>query len=341
MGVNSMERLPPIFIEMKVFITRIIPEAGIRLLEAAGITVEQWTEKRNLTPAELIAHCQDADALLSAGASKIDAAFLDAVPHLKVVALHAVGFDNVDVNAATSHGIPIGNTPGVLTAATADTAFLLMIATSRKAFYLHKKIERGEWNFFEPTANLGLSLYGKTLGIFGMGNIGMEMARRCKGAYHMNIIYHNRNQYPDAEKELDARYVPFETLLAESDVLSVHAPLNAGTQGKFDAAVFSQMKPSSIFVNTARGGIHNETDLIAALEAGQIWGAGLDVTNPEPMHPDNPLLQMPNVCILPHIGSATVETRDAMAILAARNIIAGLKGERLPAVVNPEVYERK
>ncbi|HEY0271917.1 MAG TPA: D-glycerate dehydrogenase, partial [Chitinophaga sp.] len=232
----------------------------------------------------------------------------------------------------------VGNTPGVLTDATADTAFLLMLATSRKAFYLHKKIIRGEWNFFEPTANLGLSLEGKTLGIFGMGSIGQAMARRSKAAYNMQLIYHNRKPYPAAEKELGARYVSFETLLKESDVLSVHAPLTADTQGKFNAAAFAQMKPTAIFVNTARGGLHHEPDLISALLDNRLWGAGLDVTNPEPMHPDNVLLQMPNVCVLPHIGSATIETRDAMAVLAARNIIAGLKGERLPAVVNPEVY---
>lgn len=324
---------------MKVFITRVIPQAGKDLLLAAGFTIEEWTEKRNLTPAELIAHCSDADALLSAGSNKIDAAFLDAATHLKVIALHAVGYDNVDIAAATKHGIPVGNTPGVLTSATADTAFLLMLATSRKAFYLHKRIIRGEWNFFEPTANLGISLEGKTLGIFGMGSIGQTMARRCKAAYGMKIIYHNRRRDATTEAELGAEYVDFNTLLQQSDVLSVHAPLTPETEGKFNAAAFAQMKSTAIFVNTARGSLHNEPDLIAALEGGQIWGAGLDVTNPEPMHPDNILLQMPNVCVLPHIGSATQETRDAMAILAARNIIAGLRGERLPAVVNGEVYE--
>ena len=165
------------------------------------------------------------------------------------------------------------------------------------------------------------------------------MAKRCKYAYNMNIIYHNRSNNAEAEKELNAVKVSFDELLGQSDVLSVHTSLNAETRDKFNKEVFAKMKPSSIFINTARGPIHNEKDLTEAVQNGIIWGAGLDVTNPEPMHSDNPLLHMPTVCVLPHIGSATVETRNAMSRLAAENIIAGLKGERIPYPVNPEVYE--
>jgi lactate dehydrogenase-like 2-hydroxyacid dehydrogenase len=325
---------------MKVFISRIIPEEGLRLLKDAGIGIEQWAEKRDLTPQELIDHCKSVDALLSAGGNKIDQAFLNSCSHLKVISLHSVGYDRVDVAAATALKIPVGNTPGVLSDATADIAFLLILATSRKAFYMHKTILDGDWNFFEPTAGLGIEIRGKTLGIFGLGKIGLELAKCCAAAFQMKIIYHNRSRNEAAEKELNAQWVSFDDLLKQSDVLSVNTALTPETKGKFNRDVFEKMKPSSIFINAARGAIHNEPDLIAALQKRTIWGAGLDVTDPEPMHSDNPLLRMPNVAVLPHIGSATVETRNAMAVIAAQNVIAGLKGQRLPFAVNPEVYDR-
>ena len=234
----------------------------------------------------------------------------------------------------------MGNTPGVLNGATADVAFLLMLAVARKAFYSYEKILKDEWNFFEPTANLGVELEGKIVGIFGLGNIGFEMAKRCVGAYGMKVIYHNRGHNIKAENELNAELVSFKDLLKRSDVLSVHTNLSAETKGIFDKNALELMKRSSIFINTARGAIHNEKDLTEALQNGKIWGAGLDVTNPEPMQKDNPLLTMPTVAILPHIGSATVEARNGMAEIAAQNIIAGLRGERLPFPVNPEIYDQ-
>lgn len=322
---------------MNVFVTRVIPEAGLQLLKTAGLNVKQWTEKRKLTTEELIKECQWADALLSAG-QQLDREFLEASSHLKIIALNSVGYDNVDIETANRLKIPVGNTPGVLSGATADTAFLLMMAAARNAFFMHKTIINGEWGFFEPTANLGKELNGCTLGVYGLGKIGVEMAKRCAGAFGMKIIYHNRSRNKEAEELLGAKLVSFEELLQQSDVLSVHTALTPETEGKFDSAAFKQMKASSIFINTARGGIHNETDLISALENKTIWGAGLDVTNPEPMKTDNPLLSMPNVAVLPHIGSATEGTRDAMARLAAGNIIAGLNGEKIPFLVNPEIY---
>lgn len=322
---------------MNVFITRIIHQAGLDLLEAAGLNVKQWTEKRKLTQEELIAEAAWADALLSAG-QQLNEQFLEASSHLKVIALHSVGYDNVDIDKATQLKIPVGNTPGVLSGATADTAFLLMMAAARNAFYMNRTILEGKWGFFEPTANLGKELNGCTLGVFGLGKIGMEMAKRCAGAFDMKIIYHNRSRNEEAEDLLGAELVSFEELLERSDVLSVHTALTPETEGKFNIAAFKQMKPGSIFVNTARGSIHNEEDLIRALEEKMIWGAGLDVTHPEPMSADSPLLRLPNVAVLPHIGSATEGTRKAMAELAAKNIIAGLKGEKIPFPVNPEVY---
>jgi len=324
---------------MKVFITREIPEVGLKKLKDAGIEIVEWKEKRDLTQPELIEYCKQSDALIAAGYNKMDAHFLDECRHLKVIALHSVGYDNVDIAEADRLKIPVGNTPGVLSGPTADIAFLLMLAVSRKAFYLHQKILNGDWKFFEPTANLGIQLYDKTIGIYGLGNIGYEMAKRCAGAFNMKVIYHNRHRNLAAEEELKAVYVSFEELLERSDVLSVHTNLTKETQGKFDKAVFEKMKRTSIFINTARGAIHNEEDLIKALQNGTIWGAGLDVTNPEPMKKDNPLLTMPNAAVLPHIGSATVETRDEMANIATENVIAALNGKRIPFPVNPEVYD--
>lgn len=315
---------------MKVFISGNIAPIGIKELEENNISVTQWKEKRQITPDELIEACQGQDGLISVGPNKIDATFLKACSHLKVVALHSVGYDNVDVATAKALNIPIGNTPGVLSAATADTAFLLMLAVSRKAFYSHQKIIRGEWRNYEPTPDLGIEIQGKTLGIFGLGKIGLEMAKKCIGAYGMQVIYHNRSRNEAAEKEIGAKYVSFEELLGQSDVLSVHTALTPETRDKFTLDVFKKMKPHSIFINTARGGIHNEKDLIKALEEKVIWGAGLDVTNPEPMDKHNPLLTMENVAVLPHIGSATEETRAAMAQIIVKNTLAGLKGEKLP-----------
>lgn len=315
---------------MKVFISGNIAPVGLKQLEENNITITQWKENRQITAEELIEACQDQDALISVGPNKINAAFLNACSHLKVIALHSVGFDQVDVAEAKKLNIPVGNTPGVLSAATADTAFLLMLAVSRKAFFSYQKIMRGEWKKYEPCPELGIELNGKTLGIFGLGKIGLEMAKKCAAAYQMDVIYHNRSQNIEAEQEIGATYVSFEELLKQSDVLSVHTALTSETRDKFTFDVFSQMKPNAIFINTARGGIHNETDLTRALQEKVIWGAGLDVTNPEPMDKANPLLYMENVAVLPHIGSATEETRAAMAKIIVQNIVAGLKGDPLP-----------
>ncbi|MFD2921935.1 2-hydroxyacid dehydrogenase [Terrimonas rubra] len=325
---------------MKVYITRMIPEAGLHVLRQAGVEVIQYTGKTNIEKEELVQNCQQADALLSVGPNKLDAAFLQACSHLKGIALMSAGYDQVDIQVATDNNIPVSNTPDVLSNATADVAFLLMLAVSRNAFYMHKTIGKKEWSFFEPTANLGIELYGKTLGILGLGRIGMSLAQKCTAAYNMQLIYHNRNRNTNAERTFGARYVSFEQLLQQSDVLSVHANLTPATKNMFNKAAFDQMKPTAIFINTARGALHNEQDLTEALKNQTIWGAGLDVTNPEPMLPDNPLLQMRNVCVLPHIGSATQETRSKMAVVAANNIVAALQGKPMPQVLNNTVYQK-
>lgn len=324
----------------KVFISRDLPDVGARLLREAGFDVKTWNQDRPMTQEELIVEVSEVDALFCTSGDKINAHFLNTCSHLDIISQYAVGYDNVDITTASKLGIPIGNTPGAMSESTADIAFGLMIAVARWMLFMHKRIIAGKWDYFRPKANLGIELSGKTLGIFGLGQIGMEMARRCKGAYKMDIIYHNRSHNMDAEEELDARLVDFETLLRESDVLSVHSVLSDETREIFDESAFNKMKNTSIFINTARGGVHNEADLIKALQSGSIWGAGLDVTNPEPMHPNNPLLQMERVAVTPHLGSATVEARDRMATLAANNIISFYENNTVPHLVNTEVFSK-
>jgi glyoxylate reductase len=326
---------------IKVFITRNIPVVGIELLKDEGFEVSVWAHDRPMEPKELIEEGKKANALLTLLTDVIDSNFLNECRQLDIVSQFAVGYDNIDIAEATKLGIAIGYTPGAMSDATADTAFGLMIASSRKMFYMHKKIAKGEWTFFRPKADLGIELKDKTLGIFGLGRIGLQMALRCKGAYSMKVIYHNRRPNAEAEKLLNASLVSFEELLQQSDVLSVHSALSKETKGIFNKNAFGQMKPSSIFVNTARGGIHNEQDLVDALNNGTIWGAGLDVTNPEPMSTDSPLLSMANVAVLPHIGSATVEARNEMSRLAAVNIVEFYKNYHVPNIVNPETLNKK
>jgi len=327
--------------DIKVFVSSVLPDIGIDLLRKENFNVKTWNKAMPIPQDVLIKDAKQCNALLCTLTAKIDAQFLHECSHLEIISQFGVGYDNINIAEATRLGIPVGNTPGVLTDATADIAFGLMIAASRKMFFMHKKIERDEWKYFTPTSNLGMELKQKTLGIFGLGRIGTEMAKRCKGAYNMNIIYHNRTQNAEAEKLLDAKYVSFDELLSQSDILSVHSISSEETKGIFNKAAFNKMKPTSIFINTSRGAVHNEEDLIQALTEGRIWGAGLDVTNPEPMHKDNPLLHMENVAVLPHIGSATVEARNAMSRLAAENIIEFYKNDNIPHLVNPEVMKNK
>ncbi|GHE23206.1 2-hydroxyacid dehydrogenase [Sphingobacterium griseoflavum] len=326
---------------MKLFISKDIPLPAIDLLTESGFDISINESGSRLSPQQLIMACKHADYLLNVGQGQLDADFFEACAHLKGIALTSVGYDHVDLNAATAASIPISNTPDVLSDATADIAFLLMLAVSRKAFFRAMQVRDGAWTDFEFTKHLGVELQGKTLGIFGLGRIGLSLARKAKAAYGMKIIYHNRHRNPQAEEAVEATYVNFDDLLRHSDVLSVHTNLTAETAHRFNKDSFRRMKNSAIFINTARGRIHHEPDLIEALQKKEIWGAGLDVTDPEPMLPDNPLLNMANACIFPHIGSATLETRTKMALLAAKNLIAVKNGQKMPQVINEDVYNKR
>lgn len=326
---------------MKVFINKRIPESGIKMLEEAGLEIV-FPEKENLSYEEWLNYCKNTDTILSIGTEfKYDKNFFEACPDVKAIALYSVGFDHLDIKEATLRNIPVGNTPDVLSRATSDVAFLLMQSVARRASYNFGKVKEGSWGAFDPLHALGQELYGKTLGIFGLGRIGYEMAEKSKKAFGMNIIYHNRHHNDQAEKELGATYVSFEDLIRNSDVLSVHANFTPEHKELFNKSLFEQMKSNAIFINTARGGFHNQKDLYQALVDQKIWGAGLDVTNPEPMAADDPILQLSSVCILPHIGSATVEARNGMARLAAGNIIAFSENKKMPNCANPEVYSNR
>jgi glyoxylate reductase len=324
----------------KVFVTRRIPDAGLdRIREHCE--AEVWPEQMP-PPYDLlrqkVAGC---DGLVSLLTDRIDAALMDAAPKIKVISNYAVGFNNVDVAAATARGIAVGNTPGVLTDATADLAFCLLLAAARCLVEGHRYAQEGRWKTWEPLGHLGQDLVGRTLGVIGMGRIGYALAKRCRFGWDMQVLYHDVHRNEQAETELGARQVDLDTLLRQADFVSVHTDLNDQTRGLFNKEQFRKMKPSAVFVNTARGPIVNEHDLIDALKKGVIFAAGLDVTDPEPPVPGSEITKLPNLIVAPHIASATVGTRNAMAEICANNLLAGLRGEPLPCWVNPDVAGKR
>ncbi len=309
-----------------IVVTGRIPQAGLAVLHTAG-AVEAWTSDTVATVAEVHAAVHGAVAAVTLLTTKVDDAFLDAAgPQLRLVANVAVGYNNIDVAACAKRGVIVTNTPGVLTDATADIAISLVLMTTRRLGEGERIIRSGaawQWGMFYL---LGTSIQGRQLGIVGMGDIGQAMARRAR-AFGMRIAYTNRNRVGDAlEAELDATYLSLDELLATSDVVSVNCPFSPATHHLIDATALAKMQPHAILINTARGPIVDEAALAAALHAGTIAGAGLDVFEHEPaVHPD--LLTCENAVLIPHLGSATVETRDAMAVLAARNVAAVLQGQ--------------
>ncbi len=321
----------------KVFVARLIPDAGLEMIRAA-CDADVWPERLPPSPDILRERVRDCDGLVSLLTDRVDAALLAAAPRLRVVSNFAVGVNNVDLAAATERRIPVGNTPGVLTEATADIAVTLLLAAARRLGESATDAKEGRWLTWEPRGWLGADLVGRTLGIVGMGRIGHAVAKRLHFGWGMKVLYTARSPKPEIDAELGAHAVSFATLLAESDFVSVHADLNPTTKGMFGAAQFAQMKRSAVFVNTARGPHVDQVALAQALRTGAIFAAGIDVTDPEPLPADHELYKLSNCVIAPHIASATPDTRNAMAKLCAENMIAGVKGERLPNCVNAEVY---
>ncbi|MBA2713072.1 MAG: D-glycerate dehydrogenase [Rubrobacteraceae bacterium] len=307
----------------KVLVTREIPEAGLRVLEAFDVTV---LHERPPERDELLEAVGDASGVLSTATESVDGEVMDAAGEsLKVVANMAVGYDNVDVAAATERGVVVTNTPGVLDETTADVAFMLLLAAARRLGEGERLLRAGEWEWWGPKQLMGRDVWGKKLGIIGFGRIGQSVASRAKG-FGMEIIYHNRSRKEEAERELGASYLDLDELLQTADFVSIHTPLTDETNHLIGATELQRMKPEAVIVNTSRGPVVDEAALAEALANGQIFAAGLDVYEDEPeAHPG--LLELENVVLAPHIGSASVETRDRMAVLAAENLAAVLRGE--------------
>jgi glyoxylate reductase len=318
-----------------VFLTRIIPEKGLDLVhEQCAVTV--WEDELPPPRDVLLREVAGADGLLCLLTDPLDADVIGAAPRLRVISQMAVGFDNIDVRAATQRGIPVGHTPGVLTDTTADFAFALLMAAARRISEAERFARAGRWKTWGPMLLMGQDVHSATLGIVGMGRIGQAMARRAQG-FDMRVLYADPSE-PDAARAMGAVRVELDELLGESDFVSLHVPLTADTAHLIDARALERMKSTAILINTARGPVVDQAALYDALASGQIAYAALDVTDPEPIAPDDPLLALDNCLIVPHIASSSVASRTRMAVMAAENLLAGLNGDRLPHCANPQVY---
>lgn len=313
----------------KVFVTRAIPEAGLKLVKA-HCDADIWPDELPPARPALLERVRGVDGLLCLITEQVDAEVMDAAGlQLKVISQMAVGVDNIDLQAAAARGILVGHTPGVLTEATADLAFALLLAAARRIVEAADYVRRGQWRTWGPTTLLGADLAGATLGIIGLGRIGKAVARRAAG-FDLRILAHDPGCTPEAAASVNARLVSLEELLRESDFVTLHTPLTEWTRGLINRDTLRLMKPTAILINTARGPIVDQAALVEALTTGIIGAAALDVTDPEPIPPDHPLLNLPNALIVPHIGSASAWTRDQMALMAAENLIAGVQGRPLP-----------
>lgn len=318
----------------RVYVTRIIPDQGLDLVrEFCEATI--WREELPPPREVILRETRDADGLLSLLTDRVDGELMDACPRLRVVSNFAVGFDNLDVPAATERGIVMGNTPGVLTETTADFAFALLMAAARRIVEGVEYVRADRWKTWGPMLLMGHDVHGATLGLVGLGRIGAEMARRASG-FSMRILYYDVFRREDLEKSLGIEYAPLDEVLSRADFVSIHTPLTPETHHLMNAERFATMKRDAILINTSRGPVVDTEALAQALRSGEIGGAALDVTEPEPLPADHPLVHMPNCIIVPHIASASKTTRGQMAEIAARNLIAGLQGEPMPAGLNPE-----
>ncbi|MGB8213184.1 MAG: D-glycerate dehydrogenase [Anaerolineales bacterium] len=322
----------------RVFVTRIILESGLNLIRDF-CEADIWPEELPPDREALLAHVRGVEGLLCLLTDRIDAEIMQAAgPELKIISNHAVGVDNVDVAAASARGIPVGNTPGILTDATADMAFALLLAAARRVAEGDRLVKAGGWKTWGPGFLLGADLAGATLGIVGFGRIGRAVARRATG-FGMKILFTDPALAPP-EPGVAAAQADLDTLLRESDFISLHTPLTDETRGLINADTLGRMKASAVLVNTSRGAVVDQEALYEALYAKRLFAAALDVTVPEPLPTEHALLRLENCLIVPHIASASWRTRQRMSWMAAENLIAGLKGERLPNCANPEVYSR-
>ncbi|PNZ30761.1 dehydrogenase [Staphylococcus petrasii] len=311
----------------KILVTRKIPNKFVQQLKQLG-EVQMWDEEFEPMPREqFLKEIEEATACFITLSEQIDEECLEHAKHLKIIANMAVGYDNIDVDSATKHDIVITNTPNVLTETTAELGFTLMLTVARRIIEAEHYVQEGNWKSWGPYLLSGKDVHGSTVGIYGMGEIGKSFARRLQG-FNTEILYHNRSRHEDAEQQLNAQYVSFDELLGRCDFVVCTAPLTSETADKFNASAFSKMKNDAIFINIGRGAIVDEEALIEALEHHQIGGCGLDVLREEPIRLNHPLLKMKNAVILPHIGSASVVTRDRMIQLCVDNIKAVIHGEQ-------------
>ena len=314
----------------KVVATRRLPEVAFQAILAAGHELSVWEGECPPPREELLKLVAGAEGLLTTLEDRIDAEVMDAAgPGLKVIAQYAVGVDNIDLEAARARGIRVTNTPGVLTEATADLAFALLLAAARRVVEGNRYVREGRWRCWLPTGFLGPEVAGARVLVVGFGRIGQAFARRAKG-FGMEILYTSRTPKPEAEAELGARRVPLDEALPKADFVSLHVPLTPETERLFDRVRLARMKPGSVLVNTARGRVVDTEALVWALTEGPLFAAGLDVTDPEPLPKDHPLARLENVVLTPHVGSAGIRTRERMAQMAAENLLAVLRGEEPP-----------
>ena len=320
----------------RVFVTRIILESGLDPIRNF-CEAEVWPDELPPSRQEILSGVRGVEGLLCLLTDRIDAGIMEAAgPRLKIISNHAVGVDNVEVAAATARGIPVGYTPGILTDATADMAFALLLAAARRVVEGDRLVKAGGWKTWGPGFMLGADLTGATLGIVGFGRIGRGVARRASG-FGMRVFFTDPSR-AKPEPGVNAAQVDLDMLLRESDFVSLHTPLTDETRSLINAKTLKFMKPTAVLVNTSRGPVVDQEALYAALSTKRIFAAALDVTVPEPLPMNHPLLSLENCIIVPHIASASWQTRQRMSRMAAENLIAGLKGERLPNCANPEVY---
>ncbi len=324
----------------RVYVARRLPEAALAHLRGEA-EIAVWATDELPPPREvLLREAAPSDGLISLLTDRVDGALLDAAPRLRVVSNYAVGFDNIDVEAATTRGVVVTNTPGVLTETVADFAMALILAAARRLVEADRYTRAGRWKSWEPMLLLGQDVHGATLGLVGLGRIGVAVAHRAQG-FGMRVLYYDVIRREDLEREIGLEFAPIEDVLGRADFVSVHTPLTPQTRHLISTPQLRLMKKTAVLVNTARGPIVDPDALYHALASGQIAGAGLDVFEVEPVPRDHPLLSLDNIIVAPHIASASVDTRTKMAQMAVENLLAALAGQRPPNFVNPEVWERR